>query len=175
MINKTPEQKARDTIDNMLNCAGWVVQSKKRVDLSAGKGVAVREQIIDTVNQDKILKAEWDTYSREKAQEVIRDFTDYIEANKDEITALSIFYDQPYRRREITFKMIKELFETLKLNKPLLAPLYVWEAWAQLDCLSAILGSNTIRQIILTGLMLKKLCLLCYLWNFIFDLSWKKL
>ncbi|MCK5783827.1 MAG: DEAD/DEAH box helicase family protein [Desulfobacterales bacterium] len=93
----------------------------------------VHEQIIDTVNQDKLLKAEWNSYSMEKAEEVVKDFSDYIKANKDEITALSIFYDQPYRRRELTFKMIKELLEKLKQEKPLLAPHYVWEAYAQLE------------------------------------------
>ncbi len=43
MTNQTPEEKAREDIDKMLNSAGWVVQSKKKVDLSAAKGVAVRE------------------------------------------------------------------------------------------------------------------------------------
>ncbi len=93
----------------------------------------VHEQIIDTVNQDKLLKAQWDSYSIEKAEEVVKDFSEYIKANKDEIMALSIFYDQPFRRRELTFKMIKELLEKLKLKKPLLAPHYVWEAYAQLE------------------------------------------
>jgi len=90
------------------------------------------EQTIDTVNQDRLLRAEF-VYSKEKAREVVRDFSEYIRKNKDEITALSIFYDQPHRRRELTFKMIKDLFKTLKLQKPLLAPHYVWEAYEQLE------------------------------------------
>jgi len=93
----------------------------------------VHEQIIDTINQDKILTAEWDSYSKDKALEVVKDFTEYIETNQDEITALSIFYDQAYRRRELTFKMIQEVLEKLKLEKPLLAPHYVWEAFKQLE------------------------------------------
>jgi type I restriction enzyme R subunit len=93
----------------------------------------VHEQIIDTVNTDQILRSEWDSFTKDKAEEVVKNFTEYIEANKDEITALSIFYDQPYRRRELTFKMIKDLLDKLKLEKPLLAPHYVWEAYAQLE------------------------------------------
>src|SRR5690606_25278786 len=61
----------------------------------------VHEQIIDTVNTDKILRSEWDSFTKDKAEEVVKNFKEYIEANKDEITALSIFYDQPYRRREL--------------------------------------------------------------------------
>jgi len=93
----------------------------------------VHEQIIDIVNQDKILKAEWDSFTVEKAEEVVKNFKEYIEVHKNEIMALSIFYNQPHRRREITYKMIKEVLEKLKLEKPLLAPHYVWEAYSQLE------------------------------------------
>jgi type I restriction enzyme R subunit len=41
--NQTPEQKARDNIDAMLEQAGWKVQSKKKIDFNAGPGIAVRE------------------------------------------------------------------------------------------------------------------------------------
>lgn len=54
-INQNPEQKARDNIDKMLVEAGWVVQSKKKVDLSAAKGVAVREYQTDAGPADYVL------------------------------------------------------------------------------------------------------------------------
>ena len=88
------------------------------------------EQIIDHINIDKVTKSEWDSFTKEKALETINDFTEYLEKNKDEIKALSIFYNQPYNRRNITFKMIKEVMEKIKMEKPLLAPDYVWNAYA---------------------------------------------
>ncbi|NVJ46476.1 MAG: DEAD/DEAH box helicase family protein [Cytophagia bacterium] len=91
------------------------------------------DQVIDHVNTDRLLKAEWDTFTQDKAQQVVQEFAEYIQTHKDEITALSIFYDQPFRRRELTLKMIKDLLEQLKLDRPLLAPTYVWEAYKQLD------------------------------------------
>jgi type I restriction enzyme R subunit len=91
------------------------------------------DQIIDSINIDTVTKSEWDTNSKDKAKAIVKDFTDYLEVNKDEIKALSIFYNQPYNRREITFKMIKEVMEKMKLEKPLLAPDYVWDAYAQLE------------------------------------------
>lgn len=91
------------------------------------------EQIIDSHNIDTIITREWDTTSVNKATQVVKDFTEYLEANKDEIKALSIFYDQPYNRRDITFKMIKEVMEKLRLEKPLLAPDYVWDAYVTLS------------------------------------------
>ena len=91
------------------------------------------EQLIDHENIDTIIKSEWDTSSVDKAKELVRDFREYLETNKDEIKALSIFYDQPYNRRKITFKMIQEVMEKLKADKPLLAPSNVWEAFKSLE------------------------------------------
>jgi type I restriction enzyme R subunit len=93
----------------------------------------VHEQIIDTVNIDIVNRAEWDKDAVVRADELINDFKAYLEANKDEITALRIFYNQPYQRREITFTMIKEVLEKLKLEKPHFAPSRIWQAYEQLE------------------------------------------
>ena len=39
----TPEQKARRLIDAKLTEAGWIVQNREAIDLTAGRGIAVRE------------------------------------------------------------------------------------------------------------------------------------
>jgi len=91
------------------------------------------EQIIDSINIDTVTRSEWDSFTNEKANETINDFAGYLEQHKDEIKALSIFYNQPYMRRNITFNMIKEVMEKLKLEKPLLAPDYVWNAYAAIE------------------------------------------
>ncbi len=93
----------------------------------------VHEQIIDVVNLDTILVADWDKDSTDKANEIITEFQAYIEEHKDEITALKIFYNEPHRRRELTSKMVKELLSHIKANKPRLAPSIVWEAYRQLE------------------------------------------
>lgn len=89
-------------------------------------------QVIDHINPDTLLNVGWDKDNTEKAQILIQDFTAWIESHKDEITALQIFYSQPYRRRELTYKMIKDVYELLKTEKPLLSPLHVWRAYEQL-------------------------------------------
>ena len=43
MTPLTPDQKARQHIDAALDAAGWVVQDRDEMNLSAGPGVAVRE------------------------------------------------------------------------------------------------------------------------------------
>ncbi|MDZ7725576.1 MAG: type I restriction-modification enzyme R subunit C-terminal domain-containing protein [candidate division KSB1 bacterium] len=91
------------------------------------------EQIIDHINIDTVTTSEWDSFSVDKAKETIKDFSDYLQKHTDEIKALSIFYNQPYNRRNITFTMIKEVMEKLKLEKPQLAPDYVWNAYAAIE------------------------------------------
>ena len=39
----TPEELARQNIDALLDRCGWLVQDYKKLDLSASKGIAVRE------------------------------------------------------------------------------------------------------------------------------------
>ena len=91
------------------------------------------EQIIDTVNLDTVTGVGWDNDVADKAQAIIQDFREYLEAHKDEITALRIYYNQPYNRREITLKMLKEVMERLRADKPLLAPQRVWQAYEHLE------------------------------------------
>jgi type I restriction enzyme R subunit len=79
-----------------------------------------------------ILFASFFTVKQETAA-IVKDFSAYLEQHKDEIKALSIFYNQPYNRREITFKMIKDVFDKLVLDKPGLAPDYVWSAYETLE------------------------------------------
>ncbi|MDF7824701.1 type I restriction-modification enzyme R subunit C-terminal domain-containing protein [Pontiellaceae bacterium B12227] len=91
------------------------------------------EQIIDHINIDQVTHSDWETSSVEKAQALIGDFSEYLETHKDEIAALSIFYNQPYNRREITFQMMKAVLEKLRLEKPTLAPVAIWNAYAALE------------------------------------------
>jgi len=55
LSNQSPEQLARDRIDTALVQSGWVIQDKKKINLSANTGVAVREYQTDTGPADYIL------------------------------------------------------------------------------------------------------------------------
>jgi len=94
------------------------------------------EQKIDWLNPDELVNAGWNKDNKDKAGETVAAFAAWIENHKDEITALQLFYGQPYRRRELTFAMIKALVEKIVLDKPTLAPLSVWRAYEQLESVS---------------------------------------
>lgn len=89
-------------------------------------------QVIDHINLDEITNIGWVKDQQAAAEGTISNFKAWIESHKDEITALQIFYNQPYRRRELTYSMIKDLCEKIKTEQPLLAPAQVWKAYEQL-------------------------------------------
>ncbi|MBP9214539.1 MAG: DEAD/DEAH box helicase family protein [Chitinophagaceae bacterium] len=90
------------------------------------------DQIIDTINIDEITQIGWVKDAEAAAHLTIGNFTSWIEQHKEEITALQIFYSQPYQRRALTYKMIKDLYEKITTEQPLLAPSHVWRAYEQL-------------------------------------------
>ncbi len=92
-----------------------------------------KEQTIDHEGLDTVLRAEWKGNAHENAKATAQDFRQYLEDNRDRIEALTIFFAQPHRRRELTYAMIREVFDKLKYDKPRLAPLRVWGAYALLD------------------------------------------
>jgi type I restriction enzyme R subunit len=91
------------------------------------------EQRIDLTNPDEVIKSGWDKDNKEKAGEMVKDFISWMDDNKNELFALQIFYNQPFRRRELTYSMIKEVLEKLQNDKPTLAPLSVWKAYEALE------------------------------------------
>lgn len=70
-------------------------------------------QIIDNVNLDTVLFAGFDTDQQANADRVIKTFQEFIEANKDEILALRIVYDQRYKDRPMAIERLKELYAKL--------------------------------------------------------------
>ncbi len=93
----------------------------------------IHEQIIDNINIDEVEYAGWDKQAKQNAEKIVEEFKTFLQTHRDEMIALRIFYDQPYRRRELTFKMLKEVLEVLKSQKPYLMPARVWQAYEQLE------------------------------------------
>jgi type I restriction enzyme R subunit len=101
-MNQNPEQIARDKIDQMLVAAGWNVQSKDKVNLSAGLGVALRETNTESGSADYIL------FVNAKAVGVI-------EAKKEsEGHRLTVVEDQALRYSKDAIKIGKFMLESEK-------------------------------------------------------------
>ncbi len=91
------------------------------------------EQKIDSSNPDEIINVGWAKDNKDKAYEIVKSFAEWISQNKDKLMALQIFYNEPFRRRELTYVMIKAVLEKLQQDKPLLAPMNVWRAHETLE------------------------------------------
>lgn len=91
------------------------------------------EQIIDNLSQDKVLEAGFDNSARDKAKGIVETFREFIEANKDEVTALQIFYNQPYGQRQLTYEQIQQLAQALERPPRNLTPEKLWQAYEELE------------------------------------------
>ncbi|CZG51402.1 type I restriction-modification enzyme R subunit C-terminal domain-containing protein [Legionella pneumophila serogroup 1] len=112
-------------------------------------------ELIDTIRRDKeqtivhddldtVIKAEWAGETTENARVLTQEFTTYLQDQADKIDALNIYFHTPARRSEITYPQIKALLEQLKQERPKLAPLRIWHAYAHLDKYQ---GDNPISEL----------------------------
>jgi len=91
------------------------------------------EQIIDAVSKDTLINSGFDPRAAEKAQSTVESFKQFIEENKDELTALQIIYSKPYGERHITYEQIKQLAEAIEKPPYHLTPDLVWQAYEKLE------------------------------------------
>ena len=91
------------------------------------------EQVIDTISIDQVLYAGADPQALEKAKNIVNSFKEFIDENKDELTALQIIYGEPYTKRHLTYNAIKELAKTIKKPPRNLTPELLWRAYEKLD------------------------------------------
>lgn len=104
------------------------------------------EQIIDTINIDEVTYAGFSKQAEEQARADVQRFADYIATHKDEIDALSFFYQQPYQRRALTLDMLEELHEHLSRPPLMLTTERLWNAYARIHT-SRVQGSGHKRQL----------------------------
>lgn len=92
-----------------------------------------REQLIDHINIDTVTYSGYSSQAADNAAKVIQSFKDFIEQHKDDIQALSFFYQQPYQRRGLTFAMLEELHQALSKPPLLLTTEKLWSAYERLN------------------------------------------
>ena len=124
-----------------------------------------KEQTIDHDNIDTVLRAEWDKDAANNAQALTDEFVDYLKANQDSIAALTIFFSQPYRRRELSYALIRQVLDKLKTDKPKLAPLRVWQAYQQLESRHSLspsrrrgVGGNPVNELTTLVALIRRVC-----------------
>lgn len=84
------------------------------------------EIIIDDMNDDELTEAK---FSEKDALKNIQNFTHFLNENKDKITALSIIYQQSYKKQHLTRKLIDQLYKKLQFENKLRIN-SLWNAYA---------------------------------------------
>ena len=121
-LNKATEEllnKASKPFDNP-KFRSKIIEIKKK-----------NEQIIDNISKDEILFAGFDDLATEKARIIVNNFKNFIEENKDELTALQIIYSNPYPTRFLTYDAIKELAEAIEKPPYHLTTDKLWAAYSR--------------------------------------------
>jgi len=105
-----------------------------------------REQLIDHINLDSVNFAGFAEQAETQALSVVQSFTEFLAAHKDEIEALSFFYQQPYQRRALTYEMIEDLHDRLSRPPLMLTTDTLWSAYARVQS-SKVSGAGAKRQL----------------------------
>ncbi len=113
------------------------------------------EQTIDHDNLDTLLRVEWAGDAAENATRIAQAFERYLSENRDVIEALSIYYAQPARRSKVTLAMIKGVLAKLTEDRPRLAPLVVWRAYAHLDDYK---GNQPVSELTALVALIRRVC-----------------
>ncbi len=71
-----------------------------------------KEQTIDAVSKDSVLDAGYSAAAKDRAGKLVKSFEQFIEDNKDQITALQIIYNRP-RGKVLTYQAARELAQAI--------------------------------------------------------------
>ena len=90
------------------------------------------EQTIDTVSADQLIEAGFSADATDRAHTLVQSFKEFIQAHRDEITALQVLYQRPYRQR-LSYADIKALADAVQLPPRTWTTDRLWQAYRKLD------------------------------------------
>lgn len=90
------------------------------------------EITIDHVSQDKVIEAGFSQNALDRAKALTQSFEAFVEEHKDEITALQILYNRPYKQR-LDFSSVQELANAIQQPPHLWNESQLWQAYAALE------------------------------------------
>ncbi len=134
-INKAADELAKQAVIPFNNpkLRDAIIDIKRKI-----------EQVIDNLSIDQVLFAGGSGESKERALALVRSFKEFIEKNKDEITALQIIYSKPFSQRHITFEDIKSLADAIRKPPYNLTPELLWHAFEMLEK-AKVKGAGTVK------------------------------
>ncbi len=90
------------------------------------------ERVVDTVSKDDVTFSGYSQDAKDKAAALTKEFEQYLIEHKDEIEALQILYNRPYRFR-LSYKQVRDLAEAIRKPHPGWTTETLWRAYETLD------------------------------------------
>ncbi|WP_323670960.1 DEAD/DEAH box helicase family protein [Candidatus Poriferisodalis multihospitum] len=90
------------------------------------------EQAIDEASKDQLIINEFSKDAADRARAQVESWRQFIDDNKDEITALQVLYSQPYSGG-LSYDDVKELANAIKRPPHRWTPDALWDAYETLD------------------------------------------
>jgi type I restriction enzyme R subunit len=90
------------------------------------------EQVVDIVSKDEVTSSGYSQDAKDKAAAMTREFEQYLSTHKDEIEAVQILYNRPYRFR-LSYKQVRDLAEAIRKPHPAWTTDTLWRAYETLD------------------------------------------
>ena len=91
------------------------------------------EQTIDTVSQDSVISSGFDRGAKARAEQRVASFKQFIEENRDELTAIQIIYSKPYGQRHLTYQQVQQLAQAIEQPPYRFTKEELWQAYERLD------------------------------------------
>lgn len=88
------------------------------------------EQFLDK-SADTVLVSNFDKSQKDVYAQVRTSFKEYIEQNKDRLTALSIIYNSDYKKRNLTEQSLRELADSLQKHNGQLSKVNIFGAYKE--------------------------------------------
>ena len=92
-----------------------------------------QEQTIDTVSQDRVISSGFDQEAKTRAEQRVASFKQFIEENRDELTAIQITYSRPHGQRHLTDQQVRQLAQAIKKPPYQFTTEELWRAYERLD------------------------------------------
>jgi type I restriction enzyme R subunit len=131
-LDEPPEDAVREARNRLLDVATWPLATRPELREKLAEVLRSLEQTIDTTSRDEVIKAGYSEEAKEAAKALVGSFRDFIEENKNEITAIQVLYNRPYGER-LTYEQVKELADAIQRPPRQWTPDVLWEAYRRLD------------------------------------------
>ncbi len=129
LVDGVPDTVA--AVQALLDCAVQPIASNPELRSRILELRAKHDQVIDEVSVDQLLDAHG-VIDTDRARSVVQSWREYLEAHRDEITALQVLYSQPGTAR-ISFAELRELAERIKRPPRNWTMDLIWKAYEVIE------------------------------------------